>query len=161
MKAILFFFLSCCCCQFVFAQEGYNQLTATNDPVTITLEDGSKVWLNTKASLGYPATFSGKQKRLELKGEAFFVIGAKPKAKEIKLEHAVVYPAPASRFNINAGDSSIIITSTKAHIAFACNGKTYTVKQGEEAIINNQGSVIIQPCRDIDDIENRHKQASQ
>lgn len=38
------------------------------------LSDGSRVWLNSATTLKYPATFSGKQRLVELDGEAYFEI---------------------------------------------------------------------------------------
>ena len=143
--------------QAVFAQESYNHLKALKDPVSISLQDGSKVWLNKNATLGYPSDFSAKQKQMELSGEAFFQMGSKPKAKEIKLAGVIIYPSPLTQFNVNAGDSSIIVTSVKTDVSFRCNGKTYIVKRGEEAIITNQRDVNIRPWKNIDDIENWRK----
>lgn len=38
------------------------------------LSDGSKVWLNAASTLKYPASFSGKERNVELSGEAYFEI---------------------------------------------------------------------------------------
>lgn len=40
--------------------------------VNLVLSDGTKVCLNSKSCLHYPASFSGKQRNVELEGEAFF-----------------------------------------------------------------------------------------
>lgn len=38
----------------------------------IVLEDGTEVWLNAESKLHYPTRFTGKERRVELEGEAFF-----------------------------------------------------------------------------------------
>lgn len=40
----------------------------------VTLSDGTIVWLNSESELIYPTVFSGKHRKVELKGEAFFKV---------------------------------------------------------------------------------------
>ena len=40
----------------------------------IVLEDGTRVWLNSASSLVFPTSFTGKERRVELKGEGYFEV---------------------------------------------------------------------------------------
>jgi len=51
----------------------YNTIsTPRGGQYQVVLPDGSKVWLNAVSSLRFPTNFSGKERRVELNGEAYF-----------------------------------------------------------------------------------------
>lgn len=53
----------------------YNTLhTPKGVQFQLTLADGTKVWLNAKSSLTYPAVFNKKERVVSLKGEAYFEV---------------------------------------------------------------------------------------
>ena len=55
--------------------DAYNILaTPRAGQFQMVLPDGTKVWLNNASSLKYPVNFSGNQRRVELKGEAYFEV---------------------------------------------------------------------------------------
>jgi len=53
----------------------YNTIsTPRGGQYQVILPDGSKVWLNTSSALKFPTSFSGKERVVELTGEAYFEI---------------------------------------------------------------------------------------
>lgn len=40
----------------------------------LTLNDGTRVWLNARTTLSYPALFSGNERRVSVEGEAYFEV---------------------------------------------------------------------------------------
>jgi ferric-dicitrate binding protein FerR (iron transport regulator) len=58
----------------------YNQIaTSRGRQFRITLPDGSNVWLNAASSLRYPVQFGGRERRVEISGEAYFEVTHNPK----------------------------------------------------------------------------------
>lgn len=49
-------------------------LVPAGQRVQIILEDGTKVWLNSKTSLTYPTSFGSKSREVELNGEGYFEV---------------------------------------------------------------------------------------
>lgn len=57
----------------------YNLLTTPRGgQYQLTLPDGSKVWLNADSRLKYPTAFNGRERVVELSGEAYFEIAPLP-----------------------------------------------------------------------------------
>ena len=53
----------------------YNDLaTPRGGQYQLVLPDGSKVWLNAASSIRYPTAFTGKERRVEVSGEAYFEV---------------------------------------------------------------------------------------
>jgi transmembrane sensor len=111
----------------------YNTLTTPlGGQYRITLPDGTSVWLNAGSSLRYPVAFSGKDRKVELKGEGYFDV-AKNAAMPffVKLANGVEVRVLGTQFNVNAySDEKNIAT---------------TLVEGAVLIKNNEIANILQP----------------
>ena len=81
----------------------YNTLaTPRGGQYQLTLPDGSKVWLNAASSLRYPTAFTGKDREVELTGEAYFEV-AKNAEKPFKVKvNDLTVDVPGTSFDIMA-----------------------------------------------------------
>ena len=98
---------------------------------TITLTDGSKVWLNADSKLQYPEVFSGNLREVYLNGEAFFEVTKNPSRPFIiHLANGTVRVLGTS-FNIRAYDNEKTVETsvTTGKVAFIPKYATHTKKQ--------------------------------
>jgi len=85
----------------ISATDVYNEVYSSVDAITkVTLPDGTKVWLNHRSSLRYPAIFRGNIRNVELKGEGYFEVAHNEKVP----------------FNVNAGGINIVAHGTTFNV---------------------------------------------
>lgn len=90
----------------------YNEVTAPYGVVsTLTLPDGSKVWLNAGSSLKYPTVFAEKTREVVMSGEAYFEVHADK-------EHP---------FTVNTGILKVTATGTAFNVSSLAKSKEETV----------------------------------
>lgn len=107
----------------------------------LTLSDGTKVILNAESSITYPTAFKDNQRKVELKGEAFFDVTenkAQPFIVATEQQQVIV---TGTTFNVNAyGDSNSTITTLvtgSVNVKSTNGAATATLKPGQEALYSN------------------------
>jgi len=87
----------------VSVNQAYNEVFSSVDAITkVTLPDGSNVWLNHSSSLCYPASFRGKFRTVEIKGEGYFEVAHNPKIPFIVKAGEIQILARGTTFNVLA-----------------------------------------------------------
>ena len=91
----------------------YNTLsTPAGGQYQVTLADGTKVWLNALSKLLFPNEFSGKDRTVDLTGEAYFEI-AKDKSRPFMVRvNGVQVQVLGTNFNVNAYTDEAEIKTT-------------------------------------------------
>ena len=108
--------------------------------VSIALNDGSKVWLNSGSSIEYPVSFVGKEKVVEIKGEAYFEVAKNPNKKFVVKSNGVSTEVFGTHFNINSydDDNNVKITLLEGSVKVSKGAITGFLKPGQQAKISNQ-----------------------
>jgi transmembrane sensor len=132
----------------------YNTITTPRGgQYQVVLPDGSKVWLNAASSLKFPTSFSGKERNVELTGEAYFEV-AKNKAMPFHVSSAgQVVEVLGTHFNINAyADETWIKTTLLEGAVKVTKGTTWAIiKPGQQsAIVYGQDNAAIKITDDVD-----------
>lgn len=78
-------------------------LTPRGRQFSIVLPDGSKVWINAESSLRFPVQFSGKERQVQLTGEAYFEVAENASQPfKVLVNNKTEVLVLGTSFNINA-----------------------------------------------------------
>jgi ferric-dicitrate binding protein FerR (iron transport regulator) len=109
----------------------------------LALEDGTKVWLNAASSIRFPVSFVGKQRIVEITGEAYFEV-AKNKQKPFRVMfNGSMVEVLGTHFNVNAyaDEESMNTTLLEGSVKIVKGKNQKIIKPGEQAQIRNDGTV--------------------
>ena len=78
----------------------------------LVLSDGTKVWLNSDTELSYQVPFTGKERRVSLKGEAYFDVSPNKEVPFIVTTNNQEIEVLGTEFNISAYESDANLVTT-------------------------------------------------
>lgn len=118
----------------------------------LILADGTKVWLNAASSIRFPVAFTGNERKVMLKGEAYFEV-AHDKAKPFKVvTNGQEVEVVGTHFNINAYDDENAVKTTliEGSVKVLVAGKNSMLKPGEQSQTKNS-EIFISPV-DVNEV---------
>jgi transmembrane sensor len=132
----------------------YNVLsTPRGGQYQLTLQDGTKVWLDAASSIKYPTAFSGKDRTVEIKGEAYFeVVHDASKPFRVKSRNQEVEDL-GTHFNIKAYDNEVAVVTTllEGKISIKRLNRSMALTPGEQvANYPENGGLVIEKNPDLD-----------
>lgn len=129
------------------ADVAYNTLTTPNGGTfSITLADGSKIWLNAGTSLRFPEVFTGRERKIELLyGEAYFEVKHEEKAPFIVKTPNGLVEDLGTHFNISAyrGAAAERTTLLEGSVRVSANRRNVTLQPGQEAAVSTGPAAAI------------------
>lgn len=118
--------------------EEYNRLiTPRGGEYSVILADGTHVWLNAESELKYPVHFNGKERKVFLKGEAYFSVTRQNGVPFIVCSDETRITVLGTEFNVrNYQNEAIATTLVKGSVVVAHgNGGEYQLVPGQQAVI--------------------------
>ncbi|MBN8718397.1 MAG: FecR domain-containing protein [Sediminibacterium magnilacihabitans] len=110
----------------------------------LTLPDGTKVWLNAATTIKYPVAFTGSERNVEVKGEAYFEV-AKNEKQPFKalLEDSTVVTVTGTHFNIMAyqNDKDAQVTLLEGSVLVKNMNAETKLEPGTQAVIKDRDIV--------------------
>jgi len=125
--------------------------TARGNQYQLTLSDGSKVWLNAASSLRFPTAFKGKERRVELTGEAYFEIAKNP-AMPFKIQAGSgEIDVLGTHFNINAyaDEPAVRTTVLEGAVAVKKELSQQLLAPGQQAEFSPKGAISLSENVDV------------
>jgi transmembrane sensor len=132
----------------------YHTLTThRTPPFILVLPDSSKVWLNNASSIRYPTFFAGKNREVELTGEAYFeVAGDRSRPFKVKMGKVVV-EALGTGFNIMAyGDEPTGKITLLQGSVNVNNGVTHRIIKPFQQVQVKNDQLEVNQLRDFDEV---------
>jgi transmembrane sensor len=134
----------------------YNTLSNPkgSNVVSLTLADGSKVWLNAESSLTFPVAFPGEERKVEITGEAYFEVAHDANKKFIVTKGTTTVQVLGTHFNVNAYDdeNSIKVTLLEGSVKVENVNNKVIIKPGEQAQVGKDNGIKVVNDLDIQQV---------
>lgn len=108
----------------------------------VTLPDGTKVWLNAASTLTYPVQFTGRERRVELEGEAYFEVSSQRNKPFIVLSEGQKVTVFGTSFNVNkyrgqnVGATTLLSGSVEVMNTYTM--ETHDLIPGQQSLVSLQ-----------------------
>lgn len=132
----------------------YNTIATPNGgQFKVVLPDGSRVWLNAASSIRYPLFFPGKERKVEITGEAYFEIVKEAGKKFIVTCGDLETEVLGTAFNINGYDdeASTKVTLLEGSVKVSGGQSSLIIKPGQQARINERSQLALVTEPDIEE----------
>lgn len=114
----------------------------------VVLPDGSQVWIGAATSLRFPDTFTGKERRVELDGEAYFEVAADPQHPFVVHTGRTAVQVLGTAFNIKAYKGERYERTTLVYgavkVSVANNTSSRLLAPGQQAVVG--GNIAVEPA---------------
>ncbi|NML22389.1 FecR family protein [Pseudoflavitalea sp. G-6-1-2] len=107
----------------------------------LTLPDGTHVWLNAASSIRYPTSFAGKERKVEIDGEAFFEVTRNAQQPFIvNARNKAEIEVLGTGFNVSAYANDKSLNTTLLNGSIRVNG--IIIKPGQQAQVTDAVRVV-------------------
>ncbi len=137
------------------------QYNTLNNPrgsrvVGLTLADGSKVWLNAASSLRYPTAFAGKERKVEITGEAYFEVAHNPAMPFVVSKGGTTVRVLGTHFNINAYDDehslNVTLLEGRVSVGTITGVRPQVISPGQQAQVEKSGDIELVNSVDLEEV---------
>lgn len=129
----------------------YNVIsTARSGIYEVVLPDGSSVWLNSASSIRFPATFTGRERLVELSGEAWFEVKHADKIPFLVRSKGITTAVMGTAFDIKSypDQEAIIVSVQRGQVKIQTGNKVLTTLEKGRQVRIREDATFIQ--KDID-----------
>lgn len=115
-------------------------VTPRGGEYSVVLSDGTKVWLNAESELKYPVHFNGPERRVYLKGEAYFDVAKRKGQKFIVCSDKTQITVLGTEFNIKNYEGGVVAATLVAgSVLVGYEDNECCLKPGQQAVVSVDG----------------------
>ncbi|MDR0835946.1 MAG: FecR domain-containing protein [Tannerella sp.] len=122
--------------------------------VSLTLQDGTVVWLNAQTTLTYPTSFSGNERRVAIEGEAFFEVAKDAKKPFIVTSGEMDMKVLGTIFNVynypHEKMSRISLVEGSLQVSMSGNDSESLILKPNEEVTVRDGRMDVAPIPNPD-----------
>ena len=133
----------------------YNTITTPNGgQYQLELPDGSLVWLNSTSSIHFPTSFAGKERRVEITGEAYFEVTKNRDMPFIVTVNNAEVQVLGTHFNVNAynDEENVKTTLLEGSVKFVSGDNISMLKPGQQSQLTNNGLIKVLNNVDVEEV---------
>lgn len=122
---------------------GMNTLTvASGKDYHITLADGTQIWLNSTTKLDFPFAFSGKEREININGEAYLEVAKNPAQPFIVHLPESDVEVLGTAFNVNSYDSGVNkVSLVNGSVSFKASAGEIKLQPGKQGVYTRNGGI--------------------
>ncbi|SEW44966.1 FecR protein [Chitinophaga arvensicola] len=120
----------------------------------LQLPDGTQVWLNSASYIKYPTSFHGRERKVEISGEAYLDVARNAAQPFIVVSKGQRIQVLGTAFNLMAypDEAAIKTTLINGAIKVIQAGTSKILKPGEQAAVSNRTAGIAITTPDLDNV---------
>lgn len=133
-------------------EELYNTITtARGRQYRLILADGSSVWLNAASSIRYPANFTGKERRVQVTGEAYLEVAKDAGKPFFVTVNGMEVQVLGTHFNVNAynDEANAVTTLLEGSVKVSKKDASVMLTPGQQAQLRTNGTLSVIKNADV------------
>src|SRR4030095_733458 len=133
----------------------YNTISTPNGgQYQLELPDGSLVWLNATSSIHFPTSFIGKERRVEITGEAYFEVAKNHDMPFIVAVNRAEVQVLGTHFNVNAysDEDDVKTTLLEGSVRVVSGANNNMIKPGQQSQLTTDGMIKVVSNVDVDEV---------
>jgi len=118
----------------------------------LVLPDGTQVWLNSESELEYYANFSKKERRVVVRGEAYFEVAPEKNRPFIVVADKMTMQAVGTAFNIRTYDIDPQVVLAEGKLKVMSSKQMVMIEAGKQVDLKNN-TLLVQDASDLEEIK--------
>ncbi len=111
----------------------------------IRLTDGTKVWLNAESSITFPVSFKGEERRVSIRGEAYFEVAKNREMPFIVAADKILVTVLGTHFNVNSYEDGHGVKTTllEGSVSVSDSQSRRLLVPGQQSGIGPSGEITV------------------